>query len=209
MPAGYKPPTPPKPDPYPGAPDWAADGLAKADAAGLIPDSFRSGWSQTTTRLAVVDATMKMLEQVGISRDAYAAARGWDLTVDPFLDVTGDKNLAFLEKAGVVSGTETAGGFIYRPNVNYTREQAAVLACNIAKAFFGVTDDEIRGGNPFTDVAGSRWSAPVLGYAVDNGIVSGTTRSDGTRTFSPGGRLPNYQTISVMYNAFEHFKTLG
>jgi hypothetical protein len=80
-----------------------------------------------------------------------------------------------------------------------------VLACNIAKAFYGVTEDEIRGRNPFADVRDNDWYAPYLGYAADNGIVTGNTRADGTRTFDPGGRLPNEQTIILMLNAFEHF----
>jgi hypothetical protein len=147
-----------------------------------------------------------MVEQAtGKSMETIASENGWDLGVDPFTDVTGNRKLSFLQQAGVVSGTTTANGTVYRPDQTHSRREAAVLACNIAKAFFGVTDDEIRGRNPFSDVRDNDWYAPYLGYAADNGIVTGNTRSDGTRTFDPGGRLPNEQTILLMLNAFEHF----
>jgi Fe2+ or Zn2+ uptake regulation protein len=200
------PPTPTEPDPYEGAHDWAKGNLAKADAAGIIPDSFKaSGWRATTTRLTVVDAIVQMVEKAtGKPMETIASENGWDLGVDPFTDVTGNRKLSFLQQAGVVSGTTTANGTVYRPDQTHSRREAAVLAYNIAKAFFGVSADDVRGPNPFSDVPDT-WYTPYLGYAADNGIVTGNTRADGTRTFDPGGRLTNEATILLMLNAFEHF----
>jgi hypothetical protein len=199
--------TPGDDDPFADAHDWAKENLAKADEAGIIPDSFKAaGWRTSTTRLTVVDAIVEMLEGAGISRDAYAAAKGWNLNENPFPDVTGNKNLTFLQKAGVVSGTKGADGInYYRPNGTHTRREAAVIVGNIAEKFFGVAN--VRGSNPFTDVPNSHWSAPYLGYAADNNIVEGNLRADGTRTFNPSGRLTNEATIVLMLNAFNHFKS--
>jgi hypothetical protein len=185
--------------------DWARENLEAAMEAGLIPQSFMNvNWRSQTTRLTVVDAIVQMLEQSGVSRDAYAAAMGWDLNENPFPDVTGSKNLTFLYKAGVVSGGSSG---LYTPNQTHSRREAAVLACNIAVAFFGVAQEDVRGPNPFTDVSSSQWYAPYLGYAADNGIVAGSV-SNGNRVFRPSERIPNEQTIILMLNAFNHFKKL-
>jgi hypothetical protein len=190
--------------PFDGAHDWAVENLQKADAAGIIPDSFKTaGWREYTTRREIADAIVKMLEQLGISRDAYAASKGWNLNENPFPDVTGNKNVTFVAKAEVMSGV----GGLFRPDERFARRDAAVVACNIAVAFFGVSKDDVRGVNPFTDVANSHWAAPYLGYAADNDIVAGSVR-DGKRVFTPSTRLQNETTIVLLYNAYVHYNKL-
>ena len=159
--------------------------------AGVVLDSINKiGWADATSRLTMAEAAVKLIADVsGISMEQIAAERNWDLTRNVFSD-TDSRYVNFLAYAGVTSGV---GYGKYSPDSSATRAQIVTIIGRMGEAFFGET---AQGPHPFTDVPD--WAAPYVGYAVNKGITSGTSRTK----FSADSTLQNQHTAIFAYKAY-------
>lgn len=100
---------------------------------------------------------------------------------------------------GFVSGFEDN---TFRPEATLTREQlvSMVLEALSRVSSLNLTLPTTTSGNPYSDVAASRWSAAKIQFARDNNIVSGY--QDGT--FRPTQPVTRAEMIAVLRRASEY-----
>ena len=124
--------------------------------------------------LALVLALVMSMSLVTISNAAFKDADSIDYK--EAVDV--------MNAVGVFIGDEKGN---FNAKENLTREQAAKIIAYLELG--SKAADAMVGGNTFTDVASSRWSAGFVGYCAQAGIVSGV----GDSKFDPAGQLTALQ----------------
>ena len=124
--------------------------------------------------LALVLALVMSMSLVTISNAAFKDADSIDYK--EAVDV--------MNAVGVFVGDEKGN---FNAKENLTREQAAKIIAYLELG--SKAADAMVGGNTFTDVASSRWSAGFIGYCAQAGIVSGV----GDSKFDPAGQLTALQ----------------
>ena len=124
--------------------------------------------------LALVLALVMSMSLVTISNAAFKDADKIDY--DEAVDV--------MNAVGVFIGDEKGN---FNAKENLTREQAAKIIAYLELG--SKAADAMVGGNTFTDVASSRWSAGFIAYCAQAGIVSGV----GDGKFAPAGQLTALQ----------------
>ena len=124
--------------------------------------------------LALVLALVMSMSLVTISNADFKDADKIDYT--EAVDV--------MNAVGVLIGDEKGN---FNAKENLTREQAAKIIAYLELG--SKAADAMVGGNTFTDVASSRWSAGFIAYCAQAGIVSGV----GDGKFDPAGQLTALQ----------------
>ena len=124
--------------------------------------------------LALVLALVMSMSLVTISNAAFKDADSIDYK--EAVDV--------MNAVGVFVGDEKGN---FNAKENLTREQAAKIIAYLELG--SKAADAMVGGNTFTDVASSRWSAGFIAYCAQAGIVSGV----GDGKFAPAGELTALQ----------------
>ena len=124
--------------------------------------------------LALVLALVMSMSLVTISNAAFKDADKIDY--NEAVDV--------MNAVGVFIGDEKGN---FNAKENLTREQAAKIIAYLELG--SKAADAMVGGNTFTDVASSRWSAGFIAYCAQAGIVSGV----GDGKFDPAGQLTALQ----------------
>ena len=124
--------------------------------------------------LALVLALVMSMSLVTISNAAFKDANSIDYK--EAVDV--------MNAVGVFVGDEKGN---FNAKENLTREQAAKIIAYLELG--SKAADAMVGGNTFTDVASSRWSAGFIAYCAQAGIVSGV----GDGKFAPAGQLTALQ----------------
>ena len=124
--------------------------------------------------LALVLALVMSMSLVTISNAAFKDADKIDYK--EAVDV--------MNAVGVLIGDEKGN---FNAKENLTREQAAKIIAYLELG--SKAADAMVGGNTFTDVASSRWSAGFIAYCAQAGIVSGV----GDGKFAPAGQLTALQ----------------
>ena len=124
--------------------------------------------------LALVLALVMSMSLVTISNAAFKDADKIDY--NEAVDV--------MNAVGVFIGDEKGN---FNAKENLTREQAAKIIAYLELG--SKAADAMVGGNTFTDVASSRWSAGFIAYCAQAGIVSGV----GDGKFAPAGQLTALQ----------------
>lgn len=124
--------------------------------------------------LALVLALVMSMSLVTISNAAFKDADSIDYK--EAVDV--------MNAVGVFVGDEKGN---FNAKENLTREQAAKIIAYLELG--SKSADAMVGGNTFTDVASSRWSAGFIAYCAQAGIVSGV----GDGKFAPAGQLTALQ----------------
>ena len=124
--------------------------------------------------LALVLALVMSMSLVTISNAAFKDADSIDYK--EAVDV--------MNAVGVLIGDEKGN---FNAKENLTREQAAKIIAYLELG--SKAADAMVGGNTFTDVASSRWSAGFIAYCAQAGIVSGV----GDGKFAPAGQLTALQ----------------
>ena len=154
---------------------WAAGQLSQAAAAGIVPESFESRYTQAATRAEFCALAVRLYEKV----------TGETITQRATFSDTTDFNVQKMAGLGVVNGV---GGGKFDPNGTLTREQAATILARLAEAM----------GHPlpqaapsFSDSAAiSSWAAAGVGQVQAAGIMAG----DGS-AFTPQGAYTREQCI--------------
>ena len=138
--------------------------------------------------LALVLALVMSMSLVTISNAAYADDA----------DVDYSEAVEVLSTVGVFAGGD---GNKFNPKDELTREQAAKI---IAYLDLGEkTAEGLVGGNTFTDVPASRWSAGYIAYCAQSGYVSGI----GGGKFDPQGKLTGLQFAKMLLCALGYDAT--
>ena len=146
-------------EPLPDQPSgWAKAQVEEAVAAGIVPESLQSRYTQAATRAEFCALAVRLYEKV----------TGEAITQRATFSDTTDFNVQKMAGLGVVNGV---GGGKFDPNGTLTREQAATILARLAEAM----------GHPlpqaapaFSDSAAiSSWAAAGVGQVQAAGIMAG------------------------------------
>ncbi|MBD1849465.1 DUF3747 domain-containing protein [Leptolyngbya sp. FACHB-711] len=123
-----------------------------------------------------------------------------------FRDTVGDIYLAEIDRAvqvGFISGFEDS---TFRPQAELTREQLVSMVLGAIDSLPNVNLNvpAQAGGNPYSDVEASRWSAARIQFAKQNNLISGY--EDGT--FRPAQPVTRAELMAVLRRAGEYAKSL-
>jgi len=170
----------PTPTPIPAAASqqpspWAIPQVNAAIAAGLVPQSLQSNYTQPTTRA----------EFAALAVALYENQRGTITGRSTFND-TNDINVQKAAYIGVVTGV---GDNRFNPNGQLTREQAAVMLARLASA---LGQPLPQSTSTFADNAQiSSWATQAVGQIQASGIMGGV----GDNRFAPQGDYTREQSI--------------
>ena len=179
---------PADPEPQPNVPSsWAAEQVNAAIAAGIVPESLQSKYTQAATRAEFCALAVELYETVTGTEIAERAA---------FSDTT-DVNVQKMAGLGVVSGV---GNGAFDPSGTLTREQAAAILTRLAE----VMGRPLAQSSPtFSDNAAiSSWAAGAVGQVQAAGIMSGT----GSNNFTPQGSYTREQSILTLLRLYQMAK---
>jgi len=163
---------------------WAQDSVESAGELGLLPDSFRSGFQQPTTRAEFTTIAVTLYEHL------RGTINGRNTFSDTDCEYVG--KAAYL---GLVSGV---GNGRFNPDAYLTREQAAVMLARLAEAIGQPL--ATASNNAFADNGQiSTWAYQAIGQMNLAGIMGGT----GNNMFSPQGHYTREQSIITILRLYE------
>lgn len=154
---------------------WAVSDIESAAAAGLVPESLQSAYTQPATRA----------EFCALATALYESVNGKISKRATFSD-TDDINVEKMAALGVVDGV---GGGKFSPGAKLTREQAATVLARLANAMGKpIPSQEMT----FADGGSvSDWAKDAVGQMQQSGIMNGV----GDNRFSPSGNFTREQCI--------------
>ena len=165
---------------------WAADSVNAAIAAGIVPDSLQSKYTQATTRA----------EFCALAVTLYESVYGEITERSKFTD-TNDVNVEKAAGLGIVNGV---GDNQFGPEQKLTREQAATMLSRLANAMGKPLAEQPAA---FADNANvSSWAADAVGQMQATGIMTGA----GDNTFAPQADYTREQSILTMMRLFDIVK---
>jgi len=177
--AAQVPPTTPTDQPS----SWAVEQVNAAIAAGLVPQSLQSQYTQAATRA----------EFTALAVALYETVTGREIAGRMHFNDTNDINVQKMGYLGIVAGV---GDGNFAPNSTLTREQAAVMLARLAD----VIGHTLPSSAPtFADNAQiSSWAVDGVGQMQASGIMGGV----GNNQFSPSGSYTREQSIVTMMRLF-------
>ena len=165
---------------------WAADSVNAAIAAGIVPASLQSKYTQATTRA----------EFCALAVTLYESVYGEITERSKFAD-TNDVNVEKAAGLGIVNGV---GDNQFGPEQKLTREQAATMLSRLANAMGKPLAEQPAA---FADNASvSSWAADAVGQMQATGIMTGV----GDNTFAPQADYTREQSILTMMRLFDIVK---
>ncbi len=167
---------------------WAKKDIEKANELELIPDSINKSYGKQITRAEFCALAVRL----------YETAKGNEITErKTFDDDLGDVNI---QKAGALSIVTGVGNNKFDTDGLLTREQAAVMISNLAKAIGKpLTDKSVT----FADNASvAPWALAQVGQVQVTGIMGGV----GNNTFLPKGNYTREQSIVTMLRLYDIVK---
>ena len=175
----------PEPEPAEDKPSsWAAEQVDAAIAAGLVPESLQSKYTQTATRA----------EFCALAVELYETAKGAEITERATFTDTDDVNVQKMAGLGVVGGV---GDGKFNPGGQLTREQAATILARLAEAM----GQPLPTSDPtFADNGSvSGWAKEAVGQMQASGVMSGTSNNN----FSPLQPYTREQCMMTTLRLFE------
>ena len=167
---------------------WAADEVASAIAAGLVPQHLQGSYSQTIVRAEFCELAEALYERV----------TGREVTQRVTFTDTASESVEKMAALGVVLGT---GDGTFDPGGLLTREQAATMLVRLAAAAGRPRPQ----AEPDFTAAGaiSSWAREAVGQVQESGIMNGV----GEGRFAPGERYSREQSILTMYHLYQLLTT--
>ena len=163
---------------------WAHEGINNAVAAGLVPQSLQNHYTNNITRA----------EFTALAVLLYETVTGREITGRVTFNDTNDVNVEKAAYIGIVSGT---GNNNFSPNMQFNREQAAVILSRLADA---IEQPLPQVAATFADNAQiSSWAIESVGQVQTAGIMGGI----GNNIFSPQGTFTREQSIVTILRLFE------
>ncbi|MGI5929442.1 leucine-rich repeat domain-containing protein [Pseudoflavonifractor sp.] len=162
---------------------WAVEQVNQAVAAGIVPESFQSRYTQAATRAEFCSLAVRLYEKV----------TGETITQRATFSDTTDFNVQKMAGLGVVNGV---GGGKFDPGGTLTREQAATILARLAEAM----GHPLPQADPsFSDSAAiSSWAAAGVGQVQAAGIMAG----DGS-AFIPQSPYTREQCILTVLRLYQ------
>jgi len=184
--------TSPQPTPQPDLPHnlstastWAHDGISDAIALGLVPGNLQNHYTNNITRA----------EFTALAVLLYETATGREITGRVTFNDTTDVNVQKAAYIGIVSGT---GDSNFSPNMQFNREQAAVIISRLA---YAIGQPFPQDSAAFADNAEiSSWAIEGVGQVQASGIMGGV----GNNVFNPQGTFTREQSIIAILRLFEY-----
>ncbi|MCL2003440.1 MAG: leucine-rich repeat protein [Oscillospiraceae bacterium] len=196
-------PEPPPPAPNLGTADgWAREGIQSAFEKGFIPIDMQGGYDRIITRAEFCRMAVKWLEYVlGKDIETILAERSLARSPGAFSD-TDDPAILAAYALGITAGEIAPAGAVpgrFNPSGHFTREQAAMMIMNTARAIGA--DTAAPPPAAFADLSDAgAWALPGIGFVSAHGIMRGT----GGGSFSPKEPFDRQQSIvtfdNIMYN---------
>lgn len=167
---------------------WAKEDIKEANEFELVPNDLNQSYGDQITRADFCALAVSVYEKI---KGVEIAER------KTFDDDHGNVNI---QKAGALSIVSGTGNNRFNPDGLLTREQAAVMISNLAKAINKPLTDQSMA---FTDNASvSSWAAEQVGQVQTAGIMGGV----GNNLFSPKGNYTREQSIVTMLRLYDMVK---
>ena len=163
---------------------WASTRVERAISAGIVPGSLQGKYAQPITRGEFCALGVALYEKV----------TGTEIAGRQHFQDTADVNVEKLASLGVVSGV---GGGRFAPDQPLTREQAAVMLAQLARAMGKPLDAYETTFGDRSKI--SSWALAAVGQVQGGGVMSGT----GGNLFSPSGTYTREQSILTMQRLLE------
>lgn len=181
-------------EPWSRCSDWARDAMARADQAGLIPESLScADLTRNITRAEFAAVAVALYESLkGSKAPAYTGQ-------SPFTD-TSDADVLRAYGLGVVNGT---GEGTFSPDSTLTREQAVTM---LGRVYELVRTGSVGSGEGLApgniqsfadDKAISAYARSYLYFFVDKGIINGV----GNDQFAPRQAMTREAALKVAVEA--------
>lgn len=166
---------------------WAESQVNEAIAAKLVPQTLQSKYTQAITRTEFCTLVVAL----------YEAVKGEPILERVTFHDTIDINVQKSAAIGVVGGT---GDGYFSPDVNLTREQAAVILSALAE----VLEKPLTENPPsFFDKGDiSLWALTAVGQVQADGIMGGI----GNNTFTPRALYTREQSIVTILKLYHAVK---
>ena len=186
----------PKPEDIPS--EWAAEEVAAAIEAGLVPEKLQHNYREGVTRGQVAEMFVNLIELVA-EKPALQVLVDEGATIKyGVFDDTNDIDVLIANALGIIKGTTPT---TFKPDSPLTRCQITAILKRTADIF----DVETEGyTHPFTDVE-NHWCEPELGWPYYAGIIKGTTPT----TFTPDRPMKTEEAIAITYRAYLALKDIS
>ena len=159
-----------------------------------MPVDLQKNYKSNITRKEFCSLTIEFIRQI-----LYFAGEepddilGLESGESPFTDVN-DMAVTTAYHLGIVSGI---GGGLFNPYGEITRQEAAVMLTNLAKAFLDDVSAKPSSFSDAGDIAG--WAKASVDYVYERGIMSGT----GNNKFSPKAQYTREQSIVTVVRTLD------
>jgi hypothetical protein len=171
---------------------WARGGITSAVNKGFVPAEIQGNYTNIITRAEFCRMAVRWVEYATSKNiDTILSERGLSRNPNPFTD-TSDLSILAAYALGITSGTSAT---TFTPNGQFTRQQAATMLMNTARAIgANITNPPASG---FADMSqAATWAHPGINFVRANGIMSGT----GGNNFSPLTNFTREQSIITFDN---------
>jgi len=163
---------------------WAEESVISAIAAGLVPESLQTKYTQNMTRA----------EFCALAVALYETVTGTEITERVKFDDSNDINV---EKAAAIEVVNGVGNNRFDPNALLNREQAATMLARLASA---VSKPLLKQSATFSDNNElSEWAAEAVGQVQAAGIMQGV----GSNNFAPKDPYTREQSIITIMRLYD------
>lgn len=175
---------------------WAIDEVTKAVNNNLVPSYLQNKYKENITRKDFCDLAISLVQSIsGKSIDEVMSSKGLSITENVFSDTT-DKNILAAYTLSIVNGK---GNGLFDPNGEITRQEAAVMLANTAKAL-GV--DTTSKEAEFADSSSiDSWAKDAVNYVSSSKIMNGTGKG-----FEAKENYTRQQAYITIFRLFEAIK---
>jgi hypothetical protein len=182
------------------ASEWARDGITAATSKGFVPAGIQNNYTNTITRAEFCRMAVKWVEYaLGKPIAEIVVERGIPERMGHTFSDTSDASILAAYRLGITSGTSAT---TFNPNGQFTREQAATMIMNTAKAIGA--DVSNPPAADFSDMnAAAGWAHPGIDFVRANGIMSGSGGN-----FNPAGMYTRQESI-ITFNNIKHNELPG
>lgn len=162
--------------PITGASSWAETYVYAGISNNIIPTTLQNSYTSPITRG----------EFCALAVATYEEVKRTEITGRKSFSDTSDANVEKMASLGVVSGTSET---TFSPDSNITREQAAVILCNLASSL-DIALNPLA--STFADQSEmSSWAVESIGKANATGLMNGTEET----LFSPQAQFTREQSM--------------
>lgn len=176
--------------------DWAVAEVTKSIENNLVPTALQNNYKEKITRKDFCDLAISLVESIsGKNIDAILSDKGLSIAESPFSD-TSSKNILAAYKLSIVNGK---GNGLFDPNGYITRQEAAVMLTNTAKALgIDVNSKEAV----FADSKSiDSWAKNAVNYVSSNNVMKGTNAG-----FEPKANYTRQQAYITIFRLFDAIK---